>query len=82
MEKCIEVIARYYYEKDYFVEVTHEQSVLAGRDYWLCKKNSIKKLFLFSSNLKNEQKEKEMIADHLIDGIRKYEHTVPVLVSA
>ena len=38
MEKGIEVIARYHYKKDYFVEVTHEKSALAGRDYWLCKR--------------------------------------------
>ena len=40
MEKGIEVIARYHYQQGYFVEVTTERSVLAGRDYWLCKKNS------------------------------------------
>ena len=50
MEKGIEVIARYHYQQGYFVEVTTERSVLAGRDYWLCKKNSPRKVFMFSSN--------------------------------
>ena len=45
MEKGIEVIARYHYQQGYFVEVTTERSVLAGRDYWLCKKNSPRKVF-------------------------------------
>ena len=44
MEKGIEVIARYHYQQGYFVEVTTERSVLAGRDYWLCKKNSPRKV--------------------------------------
>ena len=38
MEKGIEIVARYHCPKEYFVEVTTEKSVLAGRDYWLCKK--------------------------------------------
>ena len=37
MEKGIEIVARYHCPKEYFVEVTTEKSVLAGRDYWLCK---------------------------------------------
>ena len=31
MEKGIEIVARYHCPKEYFVEVTTEKSVLAGR---------------------------------------------------
>lgn len=64
MEKGIEVIARYHYQQGYFVEVTTERSVLAGRDYWLCKKNSPRKVFMFSSKFKNEDQEVHQIIDH------------------
>ena len=53
MEKGIEIVARYHCPKEYFVEVTTEKSVLAGRDYWLCKKNSPRKVFMFSGKFKN-----------------------------
>ena len=52
MEKGIEIVARYHCPKEYFVEVTTEKSVLAGRDYWLCKKNSPRKVFMFRENSK------------------------------
>lgn len=77
MEKGIEVIARYHYKKDYFVEVTHEKSALAGRDYWLCKRGSSKKMFMFSSLFKNEKAEEHLIVKHIQDNIRKYEKSVP-----
>ena len=57
MEKGIEIVARYHCPKEYFVEVTTEKSVLAGRDYWLCKKNSPRKVFMFSGKFKNEDQE-------------------------
>ena len=52
MEKGIEVIARYHYQQGYFVEVTTERSVLAGRDYWLCKKTVHEKCSCSAVNLK------------------------------
>lgn len=65
MEKGIEVVARYHYKKDYFVEVTAERSILTGRDYWLCKRNSPKKMYLFSSKFKNDHQEEHLIASHI-----------------
>ena len=61
MEKGIEIVARYHCPKEYFVEVTTEKSVLAGRDYWLCKKNSPRKVFMFSGKFKNEDQEVHQI---------------------
>lgn len=75
MEKGIEVIARYHYQQGYFVEVTTERSVLAGRDYWLCKKNSPRKVFMFSSKFKNEDQEVHQIIDQIKNNVEKYEHT-------
>ena len=69
MEKGIEIIARYHYQQGYFVEVTTEKSVLAGRDYWLCKKNSPRKVFMFSSKFNYDNYKKYPIK------VEKYEHT-------
>ena len=66
MEKGIEIVARYHCPKEYFVEVTTEKSVLAGRDYWLCKKNSPRKF-------KNEDQEVHQIIDQLKSSVKKYE---------
>ena len=74
MEKGIEVVARYHYQQGYFVEVTTEKSVLAGRDYWLCKKNNPRKLLMFSSKFKNEEQEVHQIIDQIKNNVEKYEH--------
>ena len=76
MEKGIEIVARYHCPKEYFVEVTTEKSVLAGRDYWLCKKNSPRKVFMFSGKFKNEDQEVHQIIDQLKSSVKKYETTV------
>lgn len=73
MEKAIEIIARYHYKQEYFVEVTHEKSVLANRDYWLCKKNSPKKVFMFSSPFENEKREELLIKSRIQAEIEKFE---------
>ena len=73
MEKGIEIVARYHCPKEYFVEVTTEKSVLAGRDYWLCKKNSPRKVFMFSGKFKNEDQEVHQIIDQLKSRVKKYE---------
>ena len=73
MEKGIEVVARYHCPKEYFVEVTTEKSVLAGRDYWLCKKNSPRKVFMFSGKFKNEDQEVHQIIDQLKNSVKIYE---------
>ena len=75
MEKGIEVVARYHYQQGYFVEVTTEKSVLAGSDYWLWKKNSPRKVFMFSSKFKNEDQEVHQIIDQIKNNVEKYEHT-------
>ena len=72
MEKGIEIVARYHCPKEYFVEVTTEKSVLAGRDYWLCKKNSPRKVFMFSGKFKNEDQEVHQIIDQLKSSVKKY----------
>ena len=77
MEKEIEVIIRYHCRDGYFVEVTHEKSALAGRDYWLCKRGSVKKMFMFSSSYKNNATEERLILRHIDDNIKKYEQSVP-----
>lgn len=73
MEKGIEVIMRYHCRDGYFVEVTHEKSALAGRDYWLCRRGSAEKVFLFSSAYQGSEREERQILRHLDAGIRKYE---------
>ena len=83
MEKGIEIVARYHCPKEYFVEVTTEKSVLAGRDYWLCKKNiglrvfddenGPRKVFMFSGKFKNEDQEVHQIIDQLKSSVKKYE---------
>ena len=73
LEKGIEIVARYHCPKEYFVEVTTEKSVLAGRDYWLCKKNSPRKVFMFSGKFKNEDQEVHQIIDQLKSSVKKYE---------
>ena len=50
-----------------------EKSVLAGRDYWLCKKNSPRKVFMFSGKFKNEDQEVHQIIDQLKSSVKKYE---------
>lgn len=77
MEKGIEVIARYHYKHGYFVEVTQEKSAIAGRDYWLCKRNSSKKMFMFSSSFKNERTEEDMIIKNIKSNVHRYEETAP-----
>ena len=73
MEKSIRVVAHYYYKAGYFVEVSQENSVIAGRDYWLCKKNSNRKLFMFSSPFRNDETEEKQIISHIKDSVQKYE---------
>ncbi len=73
MEKQIKVIARYHYEHGYFVEVTHEDSVIAGRDYWLCKRGSMRKMYMFSSPFKGAEKEEHQILTKISTAIQKYE---------
>ena len=80
MEKSIEVIARYHYKKDYFVEVTQEKSAIADRDYWLCRKNTPKKLYMFSSPVKNDSYEERMIIKHIRECVHQYES--PTMVTA
>ena len=76
MEKNIAVITRYRCQQDYFVEVSHEDSATAsGRDYWLCRRNSPQKLYMFTSPYKNETLEKSMILANLPESINKYEHS-------
>lgn len=75
MEKGIEVIARYNYKHGYFVEVTHEKSALPGRDYWLCRRNSSKKMFMFSSAFKNDLIEESMIFENIKDNVHRYEQS-------
>ena len=52
MEKGIEIVARYHCPKEYFVEVTTEKSVLAGRDYWFVKKTVHEKYLCSAENSK------------------------------
>lgn len=73
MEKGIEIVARYHCPKEYFVEVTTEKSVLAGRDYWLCKKNSPRKMYLCSAENSKEDQEVHQIIDQLKSSVKKYE---------
>ena len=73
MEKGIEVVARYHYKQGYFVEVTSEKSAIAGRDYWLCKKNSSRKLFMFSSKFKNDHQEEDLIINRIQNNVEKFE---------
>lgn len=77
MEKRIKIIARYHFQHDYFVEVSHEDSVIAGRDYWLCRKNSARKLYMFSSPFKDDATEEHMILNKLSESIQKYENPTP-----
>ena len=77
MEKRIAVIARYHYKHGYFVEVSHEDSVIANRDYWLCRKNSAKKLYMFSSPFRDERTEEHLILNKLSESIQAYENPAP-----
>lgn len=79
MEKNIVVIARYHYKHGYFVEVSHEDSVIAGRDYWLCKKNSLKKMYMFSSTFTDERTEEHMILTNISENIQKYENSTATI---
>lgn len=74
MEKQIKVIARYHYKHEYFVEVTHEDSVIAKRDYWLCKRGSARKMYMFSSAFKSAKDEEHQIMTEIQDAIREYEN--------
>ncbi len=78
MEKQIKVIARYYYKRDYFAEVSHEDSYTRSRDYWLCKRGSARKLFMFSSPFKNAPTEERMILKKISPCIERYENAVSV----
>ncbi len=73
MEKQIKVVARYLCEHDYYVEVSNEDSVIASRDYWLCKNGSPKKLYMFSSPYTNAETEEHMIRTEISDAIQAYE---------
>lgn len=74
MEKAIEIVARYHCKQGYFVEVSQEKSVIANRDYWLCKKSSSKKIFLFSAHFENETQEEMLIKERIQEGIQLFEH--------
>lgn len=80
MEKNIRLVARYQYKDGYFVEVSQENSAIAGRDYWLCNWKHSKKMFMFSSSFKNDRYEERMILEHIRESVRKYEE--PVLLRA
>ena len=77
MERRITVIARYHYQHGYFVEVSHEDSVIANRDYWLCRNDSPRKLYMFSSPYQNDQTEEHMILNRLSENIQKFENPSP-----
>lgn len=79
MEKRIAVIARYHYKHGYFVEVSHEDSFTKRRDYWLCRKNSAKKLFMFSSSYKNDATEEHEILTRISEAIQHYENPIPMV---
>lgn len=78
MEKQIKVIARYHYKKDYYVEVSHEDSFTTNRDYWLCKRGSTRKLFMFSSSFKNSCTEERMIVKSIDPCIKQYEGDISI----
>ncbi len=73
MERQIKVVARYHCEHNYYVEVSSEDSVIANRDYWLCRRGSSKKLFMFSSPCMDVQTEERKILDGISDAIRAFE---------
>ncbi len=73
MERQIKVVARYRYERDYYVEVSNEDSVIANRDYWLCRQGSAKKLFMFSSPRTDTKTEERMILDEIPEAIEAFE---------
>ncbi len=73
MERQIKVVARYHYEHDYYVEVSNEDSVIAKRDYWLCRRGSAAKLYMFSSAYKNAATEEHMILTEISAAIQTYE---------
>ncbi len=79
MEKQIRTIARYHYRYGYFVEVSREDSVIASRDYWLCRKDSDKKLFMFSSPFRSAKEEEHMILTKISESIQKYERPVTLM---
>ena len=54
-----------------YEEYVSEQ--FAGRDFWLCKKNSPRKVFMFSGKFKNEDQEVHQIIDQLKSSVKKYE---------
>ncbi len=75
MERQIKVVARYHYGHGYYVEVESEDSVIAGRDYWLCKRDSAKKLFMFSTPCSSAVSEEQKILDAIPEAIRTFEST-------
>ena len=78
MEKGITVVARYYYQHGYFVEASQENSAtVRDRDYWLCRKNSAKKLYMFSSPYRNDQEEEHLILNRISENIQKFENPSP-----
>lgn len=79
MEKGIEVIMRYHYQDGYFVEVTHEKSALAGRDYWLCRRGFGKKVFMCSGRFKDSAAEEHLILKHIVAAIRRFEQAAEEL---
>ncbi len=73
MERQIKVVARYHYERDYYVEVSNEDSVIANRDYWLCRQGSSKKLYMFSFPCTDAATEERMILAKISDTIEAFE---------
>lgn len=77
MEKGIELLGRYHYQNGYYVEVTSESIFSGTRDYWLCKRDNSKKLFMFSSDYKNERTEERQILRCIEKNIQIYEQCIP-----
>ncbi len=73
MERQIKVVARYHYERNYYVEVSNEDSAIASRDYWLCKRGSTKKLYMFTSSFTNTETEERMILAEISEAIKTFE---------
>lgn len=73
MEKLVELIGRYHYRDGYFVEVSRENPFSVTRDYWLCKRGSVSKLYMFSSDYKGDAAEERLVLRYIEENIQKYE---------
>ncbi len=73
MEKQIRVVARYRLDQGYYVEVSNEDSVIANRDYWLCRQDSPKKLYMFSGPRTDEVTEEHRILAEISAAIKAFE---------